>query len=155
DLDFSFIAEGEGPDLTCFKGEVDFFTSGEYLDLLLGDDLDCSSISGEEPDLLRLGDNLDFFNFGEESILCFPSGEMDFFFGSEEDPDEGLLGGEADLSLTAGGDLDLLCLRTGDLDFSLAARDLPDLLRCNGGVDFGSREVARLGGDKEFSFADD
>lgn len=149
DRDFSFTAEVETPGLLCFKGVVDFFVSGEYLDLVLGGDLECSLISGEEPDLLCLGD-LDFFN-SRESVLHLPSGEVDFFFSSEKDP--GRLG-EADFCFKGNGDPDLL-RRSGDLGFSLIARDLPDLLRCNGGVDLGSGEAVCLEGDTEFSFVDD
>lgn len=124
------------------------------MDLLLEGDLDCSLTNGEEPDLLRLAGDLDFFN-SKEPVVHFPSGEVDSFFSSKDDPDVVRLGGDRDFSLKAGGDPDKLCLRTGDLGFSFAARDLPDLLCCNGGVDFGSGEAVRLGGDNEFSFVDD
>lgn len=151
--DFSFAAGGESPDLTCLRGDKDFFTSGEYLDLPLGGDLGCSFTDGEEPDLLRRGGDLDFFN-SKESIFPFSTGEVDFFFISET-PDAVRLGGETDCSLSSGGEPDLLCLSCGDLGFSFTATDLPVRLRCNGDVDVRSGEVACLGGDKELSFVDD
>lgn len=98
DPDFSFTVCGESPDLTCCTGD-NFFKSGEYLDLPLGDDLGCSWVNGEESDLPCLGGDLDFFNSKEISVMHFPRGERDFFFTSEEDPDEMCLEGEADLSL--------------------------------------------------------
>lgn len=152
DLDFSLTVEGESPGLPCFKGVVDFFVSEEYLDLVLGGDLECSLIRGEEPDLLRNGD-LDFFN-SRESVLHLPSGEVAFFFSSEKAPDVICLG-EADFCFKGDGDPDLLHLRGDVLGFSLTATDLPDLLCCNRGVDLGSGEAVCLDGDKEFSLVDD
>lgn len=122
--------------------------------MVLGGDLDCSLVNGEEPDVLRLGDDLAFFN-SKESFLHLSSGEEDFFFISNEDPDATGLRGERDVSLKARGDLHLLCLWCGDVGFSFVATDLPDLLCCSGDADFDSGEAARLIGDKEFSFADD
>lgn len=122
--------------------------------MVLGGDLDCSLVTGEEPDVLCLGDDLVFFN-SKESFLHLSSGEDDFFLISNEDPGATGLRGERDVSLKARGDLDPLCLRCGDLGFSFVPTDLPDLLCCSGDADFDSGEAARLIGDKEFSFADD